>query len=782
MTRYSVDECEAAFNNAEIDEDTLIRMFRSCTNPDGLVERAIDSDHERAVQLLISPHFCKLTYKVYEDEEDERASYGCRLIDMLLLAEWNDGKRSEGVLPWYFAYNNVEGAFAHLIASGIDVNACYPSRFSLSHRAAQNKNEKLLSMLIDAGADVTAPDRHGNTPCHYAAMNPNAAVIALLIPLSDVNARNDGGEPPCLWAKTSPVLELLMAAGANVHAVDNESYSALSWAVEDHDDKMVELLVDAGVDLNTVGPRGGSTAMHVAAKRCNHRLLGKLIAAGRNVNAACNLRKTPLHMFQDADNARGDDAVRSMAMLIAAGADVHAVDECDATPLHGATIAGFVDCMSLLLNAGADAKARNKRGESPLHFAKNVDAAAMLIAAGANVNAVDASRRTACHCAWKRPQLLSCLIAAGANVNAKDDGGQTALHYAARSDDQTIDSISILIDAGINIDQGNDAGNCAGHWAVLHGRVENLKFLLARGAQVDKQNNNGETMLLVAANEHNVEIVKVLIDAGADLNVRSRKFISPLHEALERNVEIATLLLRAGASVNGVGPRGCSACHVAARSQYHAVQSLRLVLAFGANVHAVDDHGASVAHGAHASTIPLLRSLGVNLNGVDDRGNTVCHAACDGAVLVELFAVGVTMTAKNKAGATPFEFFLTKQQNDDAASTCVAAGIGVGVQTQLESHYTDIIMGAVVIAGGGFVLSHAGHPDEMQEITEGALSTIFWRQKQMFRLRALEVCLGLQSLRVSALEMYEILAYMFAPLECVVPFSFAWRVVCAVKH
>jgi hypothetical protein len=63
-----------------------------------------------------------------------------------------------------------------------------------------------------------------------------------------------------------------------------------------------------------------------------------------------------------------------------------------------------------------------------------------------------------------------------------------------------------------------------------------------------------------------------------------------------------------------------------------------------------------------------------------------------------------------------------------------------------------------------------------------ALKRIFDRQRQLFRWRALEVCLGLQSLHVSALEMYEILAYMFAPLECVVPFSFAWRVVCAVKH
>lgn len=137
-----------------------------------------------------------------------------------------------------------------------------------------------------------------------------------------------------------------------------------------------------------------------------------------------------------------------------------------------------------------------------------------------------------------------------------------------------------------------------------------------------------------------------------------------------------------------------------------------------------------MAHVAHASAIPLLRSLGVNLNGVvDDRGNTVCHAAWDGAVLVELFAVGVTMTAKNKAGATPLEYFFTNQQYDTAL-TCVAAGIGVGVQTQLED-YAYIFMGPIVIAGGGFVLSHAGHPDEMQENAE-ALDNIFYHKSGCF--------------------------------------------------
>ena len=52
----------------------------------------------------------------------------------------------------------------------------------------------------------------------------------------------------------------------------------------------------------------------------------------------------------------------------------------------------------------------------------------------------------------------------------------------------------------------------------------------------------------------------------------------------------------------------------------------------------------------------------------------------------------------------------------------------------------------------------------------------------LFRLRALQVCVGLQSLRISALEMCEILAHMFAPLESLVSFAFAWQVATTVKH
>jgi hypothetical protein len=62
------------------------------------------------------------------------------------------------------------------------------------------------------------------------------------------------------------------------------------------------------------------------------------------------------------------------------------------------------------------------------------------------------------------------------------------------------------------------------------------------------------------------------------------------------------------------------------------------------------------------------------------------------------------------------------------------------------------------------------------------LERVFEEQKELFRARAFQVCVGLQSLCLSALEMCEVLAHMFAPLESMVPFQFAWRVVVTVKH
>jgi hypothetical protein len=55
-------------------------------------------------------------------------------------------------------------------------------------------------------------------------------------------------------------------------------------------------------------------------------------------------------------------------------------------------------------------------------------------------------------------------------------------------------------------------------------------------------------------------------------------------------------------------------------------------------------------------------------------------------------------------------------------------------------------------------------------------------QFELMRLRGLEICIGLQSLRLNALQLCEIMTQMFAPLECFVPFHKVWAIATTVKH
>jgi ankyrin repeat protein len=722
----SVAECEVAMNDADMDDESLLRIFDACDDFNALLRPALLSNNARAVRLLLSSvHFDPSSTDEVEGTylHNTFTWSNLQLIDMMLGAGLAvDATTVTGALPWHYAAENPdESVMTRLLATGIDVNAADARLWSLAHRAAaRNENENILAMLIAAGASVTIRDIGGNTLCHGAALNPNAAVMALVIPLCDVNAVNNDGVSPCMWAvdeDNSAALALLIGAGANVNAVDNDGKSVGARALEQADEKVLELLVNADVDLTTVDPDDGANVLRLAVAWCNHRLVAKLIAAGCDVNATDAFQRTPCHMLLYVDKAKAEGAMQSLALLIAAKANLNIGDQYGNTPLHHATLVGLCECMKMLLVAGANVQATNNRSLTPLHFPNDASA----------VGAIDA--------------------------------------------------MSVLIDAKANVNQGDNVGDCPGHWAARHGRIENLKFLLARGARINLRNHAGKTMLFVAAEARRDDVVAVLLDAGAATNIRSASSVSPLELGLVHSVEIAARLLRAGASPHDVGADGWSTCHFAAQSPTHAVRSLRLLIDAGANVHAINDVGASVAHRAHASAFRFLHSHGVSLDAVDDNGNTPCHTVSDSAAVVALFALGARMTTKNNAGQTPFEAAVAAYASEDVLATFVATGICCGVQTQMEI----FVLAEIVFAGGGLVSARL---DGIALLThdDDAITSIFERQKRLFRSRALEVCVGLQALGVSALELCQILSNMFAPLESVVPFDFAWRVVVGVKH
>ena len=175
-----------------------------------------------------------------------------------------------------------------------------------------------------------------------------------------------------------------------------------------------------------------------------------------------------------------------------------------------------------------------------------------LLAAGARVNARDAQGRTALLAATyaNRVEAARVLIAAGADVNAKDDMANSAFLLAGARG--YLEILRLTLGAGADLASTNRFGGTALIPACHYGHVETVRELLGTKIHVDHVNNLGWTALLEAVilgdgGPAHVEIVRMLVAAGAKVNLADREGVTPLQHAKGRGYrEIAAILERAG--------------------------------------------------------------------------------------------------------------------------------------------------------------------------------------------------------------------------------------------
>jgi ankyrin repeat protein len=253
---------------------------------------------------------------------------------------------------------------------------------------------------------------------------------------------------------------------------------------------------------------------------------------------------------------------------------VNAPDADGATPLMYAAAVGSLEAMQHLLSAGADVNARNALGSPALTWATG-DAAKvrLLLERGTNVNVVSATGQTPLLvAAMTNPsaEVVKLLIAHGADVKTADKLNATALHKAAIGGD--VETLRILLDAGVDVNARDAADFTALMGATSNGSVAAVKLLLAHGARVNDASGGGEvithkhgvqqngvtalgsfTALLYAAVSAPVDVVRALLDAGADVNVRDVRGLTPLITAVATDhfqIETIRLLIARGARVN----------------------------------------------------------------------------------------------------------------------------------------------------------------------------------------------------------------------------------------
>lgn len=249
--------------------------------------------------------------------------------------------------------------------------------------AAQQGNVvKITELLAVAGVNVNEADSGtGRTALHWAARENRAEIIQLLLAAkADVNAADRTGKGPLtLAAETGSVdaTKLLLDAGASVTIRDSIGGTALTWACGLGSAETVKLLLSKGADASIIDVNGLTPLIWAAG-------------IGKAESVEVLLETNPNLDLNIKDGVTGDSA------------------------LMRAVRSGKLESVRLLINKKADVNTVNKQGYTPLQLAAlsgTTEKAKLLIEAGSNLNATDATGRTALDLAQRRTDATGTEIA-----------------------------------------------------------------------------------------------------------------------------------------------------------------------------------------------------------------------------------------------------------------------------------------------------------------------------------------------------------------------------------
>jgi ankyrin repeat protein len=374
-------------------------------------------------------------------------------------------------------------------------------------------------------------------------------------------------------------------------------------------------------------PKHDEPALHCAARLGDHERIRQLLNEGCDIDLAFDMRLDPgarpafaTPLMVAAGSGYGA-SIETMRVLLELGADPSVKIKSGSIARYAAGGLGWnylpggdASRLRLCLDLGCDPNETDERGVTLMADAAStgdVDRVKALLDVGANPNAssvvVSTSPSTlkALGAAYKdnapnsfqiplhnaveadEVGIVISLIAAGADVKATDKSQETALFKV-----KSAEVARVLVDAGLDVEAKNWLGWSPLVDAINDGSVDGVKALLSVGADVKATHDRGFTVFMsaVSSSERNLEIMKVLVEAGVDPNAVSELGWNAFHAAIDVNGSDANaeesirstfeFLARLGVNINHRDVKGVSPLERAKR--YGTEIEVRILVDLGA--------------------------------------------------------------------------------------------------------------------------------------------------------------------------------------------------------
>lgn len=488
---------------------------------------------------------------------------------------------------------------------------------------------------------------------------PNLSAAYFLLGLVISNASGVFANEITEAARNGQLAEVraLIAAKANVNAPQVDGATALHWAAEHDDLIMVNTLLAAGADADAKN-RVGATPMLAAATNGNAEILAALLAHGANPNGKVSATgDTPLMI------AAKTGIVAAVKVLLDHGADVNASEDWGkTTPLMWAVAENHIEVTKLLIGKGADIEARSVfvppgtgRGfEGTLPRQRRPEEVGPVAFASGEMTALLLASRDG------RLGALKVLVEAGAKINAIAADGKNGLGLALFNGNYA--AADYLIDQGADVNQGDAQHFSPLFWAVDRRNMETapnfpwivtedplqlIKKLLVKGANPNHVVNNTPrarmrggsprivfaTAIMRAAFSADMELVQLLLEHGADPNIKSSD---------------NETTLAAAAGLGWVGGFHKD------RSITDRLEILKIMVAKGGDVNWQDNYGISpLMAAANLGDLPIIQYLidqGADLGAYDlGKKNDGAFGASIEPLMPVDYAVGVGTFRPNNA-------------------------------------------------------------------------------------------------------------------------------------